>query len=141
MVFPSKIDSWVIGLVLISAVLSVLAAGSMLRQSVNAPGLLAPLLTCVLGAGLPLWLLGSTRYIIDEECCFIRSGPFKWQFPLASVEAITSTRNPISSPALSLDRLEVRYGGGRTILVSPKDPGAFMAALLGGTDKPLSEQD
>lgn len=130
MVFPSKIDSWVLGVMLICIVLSALAAASVLRDSVSGVNLVLAFVSLALGVALPCWLLGTTRYIIDNDLCLIRSGPFSWQFPLDSVEAITSTRNPVSSPALSLDRLEVRYGGGRTVLVSPKDPGAFMAALL-----------
>ncbi|MFQ5610075.1 MAG: PH domain-containing protein [Woeseiaceae bacterium] len=40
------------------------------------------------------------------------------------------TRNPLSSPALSLDRLKITYGPkNRKVLVSPADKESFVQAL------------
>jgi hypothetical protein len=42
---------------------------------------------------------------------------------------VVPTRNPLSSPALSLDRLRIEYGQGRAIMISPADKGPFLRAL------------
>ena len=45
---------------------------------------------------------------------------------------MTPTRNPLSSPALSLDRLRVTHrasSGERGLLISPADTAGFLAAL------------
>ncbi len=59
----------------------------------------------------------------------IRSGPFRWQVPISEIEDIVQTRNPLSSPALSLDRLQVSYSNGRTIMISPADREGFIEAV------------
>jgi hypothetical protein len=51
---------------------------------------------------------------------------------------VESTRNPASSPALSLDRLLIRYGGGSEIMVSPADKAGFMAAIKKRTKRPVT---
>ena len=58
----------------------------------------------------------------------IRSGPFRFRVPLGEVISVEPSRNPLSSPACSLDRLLIRYGR-RQIMVSPKDRLAFLDAL------------
>ena len=42
---------------------------------------------------------------------------------------IRPTRNPLSSPALSLDRLRIDYGSGRSIMVSPEDKDKFIGDI------------
>lgn len=58
-----------------------------------------------------------------------KAGPFSWIVPLREITSIEPTRNPASSPARSLDRLLVRYGGGEELMVSPGDKAGFMAAI------------
>ena len=52
----------------------------------------------------------------------------RYKVPLAEVTAVRSTRNPLSSPALSLDRLEITYGR-RRIMISPEDKARFLKEL------------
>ena len=76
-----------------------------------------------------LWLYVSTRYTITAQSLLIKSGPFSWIVPLREITAIEPTRNAASSPALSLDRLLIRYGGGNELMVSPADKIGFMTAI------------
>ena len=76
-----------------------------------------------------MWLFASTDYRVSDGECLVRSGPFRWRIPLDDIEAVRATRNPLSSPALSLDRLEIRYAGGRKIMISPLDRAGFLAAI------------
>jgi hypothetical protein len=77
-------------------------------------------------------LLGSmlvgTHYTVDGDTLRVACGPFRWKVPIDSIESVEATRNPLSSPALSLDRLRIRYGK-RRIIISPADKSGFLKAI------------
>ncbi len=51
--------------------------------------------------------------------------------PMAPIETISPSRSPVASPACSLDRLHIRYGGSESgLLVSPIDKRVFLEALV-----------
>jgi hypothetical protein len=77
----------------------------------------------------PGWVFVSTKYNLTDEELLVRSGPFRWHIPLVSITSIDRTRNPLSGPALSLDRLAVSYGDGRCILISPRELDEFLAEI------------
>lgn len=128
MVFRSRIDTW-LGLLLLGS--GAVTAGISVRLLLSPVGGLRwlglPLL--LLGTGLPLWILATTRYAIGRERLLVLSGPFRWVVPFADIRAIRRTRSPWSAPALSLDRLRIEYGAGRVCLVSPQDRAGFLQAL------------
>jgi hypothetical protein len=52
--------------------------------------------------------------------------------PLKEIEKITLTHNPLSSPALTLDRLWITYRHGgkkRAVMISPLDKDGFLKAV------------
>ena len=49
--------------------------------------------------------------------------------PLAAIDVVEPTRNPLSSPACSLERLWIRYGE-KQIMISPLDKAGFLRALV-----------
>ena len=53
----------------------------------------------------------------------------KWKIPVADIVGVTPSRNPLSSPALSMDRLNISYGKRKFILVSPEDKAGFIRAV------------
>ena len=126
--FPSKIDSWlmiVIAAVVLGQVVVVAFA------IVETPGAS----TAIWGVGSVLLvavLIGSilryTYYEIGAESLRIVTGPFRWKIALDSITALEPSRSALSSPALSLDRLCIRYGK-RRVLVSPADKRGFAKAL------------
>lgn len=75
-------------------------------------------------------LLITTRYTLTADALLVRSSIFRWRVPLATIERVYPTRNPLSSPALSLNRLAIRYGRFGYLLISPEDRAAFVGALL-----------
>lgn len=79
--------------------------------------------------GISLWILFRTCYTIETGTLRIVSGPFKWIIPLDEVKEVRASRSVLSSPALSLNRLEIRYGKNKSILVSPKDLQGFKNAI------------
>lgn len=131
--FRSKCDAWLLGLLWFAISVQLAAAVVLFVAGEMWIGLL-PLAS----AGFVTWLLRSTYYEIDDTRLLIRSGPFWWNVPLDAIEEITPTHNPVSSPALSLDRLCVRYRRGkhlRMIVISPDDKQGFLqsaAAIVPG---------
>ena len=54
-----------------------------------------------------------------QRVVVIRSAFLRWRIPIGDIESITPTRNPLSSPALSLDRLEIRHRADSRIIRAP----------------------
>ena len=128
MTFRSAVDTWFYAVIVVTAVVVAAAALPALRAG-NGAVVMAVGIAAVIAVGLPVWLLYSTHYTVTYEQLVIRSGPFLWRIPRSEIHEVRPTRSLLSSPALSLDRLEIRYGKGLTILVSPKDKAAFRDAL------------
>lgn len=128
--FRSRIDAWFIAILAGSAVLVVYAVTLAWRTG-ELP--LAPAFAVVLLSGaLPAWIVLTTRYDLADDWLLVRSGPFRWRIPIADITAVTPTRSPLSSPALSLDRLRIEYGAGRAVMISPADKDGFLRALEAG---------
>ena len=124
-VYRSKIDVWLIVVLAVAIVVSLLAALTVL--SVRSPAAWSvAAFTAIIGAGLPLWLLLSTHYTLGHGQLVVRSGPFKWRIPVAEITSITPTSNLLSSPALSLDRLRIDYGVGKSVMISPRNKEKFV---------------
>lgn len=130
LVFPSKIDRWIVVLMIVPFAISTVVVGSALRANPPLPAVLIMVGIEVLVLVLILGMLRSTRYEVTDREVIVRSTPFRWRIEIESIESIRPSRSPASSPAMSLDRLEIRYGGGRTLLVSPEDREGFLAAVV-----------
>lgn len=89
-------------------------------------GLLGAALVPIATVGVPVWLGVSTRYILSDRELLIRAGPLRWRVPLQEINVIEPTRNPLSSPALSFDRLRIDYARGRSVMISPRNKDAFL---------------
>jgi hypothetical protein len=73
---------------------------------------------------LVLWIWLRTGYTLTGTLLLVRCGPFRWRIALAAVESVKRTHNPLSSPALSLDRLAIVYGR-RSLMISPDNADEF----------------
>jgi membrane protein YdbS with pleckstrin-like domain len=131
MVFPSKVDGWLVALMAVPIGISVAATTAALLAHPPLPAGLIVVGVEVLVLGLGLWTFRSTLYQVTDREVIVRSGPFRWTIPISDVESVRPSRSPLSSPALSLDRLEIRYAGGRMLMISPKDREGFLIALVG----------
>lgn len=126
--FKSKIDIWIVVLLVISIavpLVMLILYGSNSKEL----GSGAVLMIFALVIALPLWLFTSTKYVVNDDSLRIQSGPFRWNIPVKDITSVSETRNPISSPALSLDRLKLQYGEGKSILVSPREKFEFLEAI------------
>ena len=127
-IFKSKVDFWLLVVIVITVLVSLGAAYLTMRQESWMSYIVALFIT-TFGAGLPVWLLVSTKYIVSEDSLRIKSGPFSWSIPISSISSVAETRNLLSSPALSLDRLVISYGAGETVMVSPANKENFRVAI------------
>ena len=78
------------------------------------------------------WLENTLHYEITVAKLNVRSGPMRWSIALESIEGVYATRSVLSAPALSFDRLLIRYKnlhGPRSLMISPDDKRAFLNAL------------
>ena len=127
-VYTSKVDTW-LAVVLVGSALACVVAFVLVLRTGRIGVIATTAVAVVLGAGLPLWLMLGTTYTLTDSALVIRSGPFAWHVPVDQITGVSPTRNPLSSPALSLDRLKIDYGRGRSIMISPKDSDAFLRDL------------
>ena len=126
--FKSKIDRRLLYLLIAIMVFEVVVmsvAASQADGPLEASILIVAALVIV---GLLGSMLIGTHYTVDGNTLRIACGPFRWQVPIDAIESVEPTRNPLSSPALSLDRLRIQYGR-RRIQVSPADKAGFLSAI------------
>ena len=74
-------------------------------------------------------LMFATRYVVSDNALTIHTGFGKKTIPFEAIKSVTPSRSLLASPAMSLDRLEIRYGQNQSILISPKDKAGFLAAI------------
>ena len=128
MTFKSAVDLWLLVIVALVVIISLGVSARLVLQRSPA-GYLISIWLIAVGIGLPLWLLYTTQYVVKDEVLKIQSGPFKWTIPIASINQVVETSNPLSSPALSLRRLKIVYDNNKSVMVSPKNRDEFLVAI------------
>lgn len=117
-IFKSKVDWWLILLFL--GIFGFPIVQGILTEDY----LLVIIFSLVL---IVLYFLSKTiRYIIKDEKLII----WRTKIDIETIKKIYSTNNPLSSPALSLDRIAVVYNNFDEVLISPKEREAFVQELL-----------
>ena len=128
--FESKRDAWIVILIWVGALLSMF--GAIVQFTSAAPFLLRTAMLMFLGsaAAFILWMLHSIDYTLTEENLLIRCGPFRYRVPLPEIDSVRPSRNPLSGPACSLDRLLIKWNDERKrILISPSRKTDFLREL------------
>ncbi len=117
--YVSKIDWWFILLVLV--VLGYPLIDGLIHQDWG-------LCVAMVFFFMFFYFLGrSLHYTIKEDQLKIW---FLKPIPISSINRIYKTKNPLSAPALSLDRIAIVYNKYDEILISPKDREDFIKTLL-----------
>ena len=127
--FVSKVDGWLIPVFIIAIAGMLTAFVTVLIEETSLWLQIVVSVASVLFCALLSAILRSTYYVVADGVLRIVSGPFRWKVAISDIVEITPTRNPLSSPALSLDRLKVTYGKRRYVLVSPADKEGFIKAI------------
>ncbi len=132
--YMTKVDWW-IGLILIcsAAVLVGSALPFFLGPPARSPWGLLVGAFCLAVAAWSCRIPFNTNYEIGPSALVIRSAGFCWRVPLDAITGVAPTRNPLSAPACSLDRLRVNYrnhrGRLRFVLISPREKDDFLRDL------------
>ena len=80
--------------------------------------------------GLILHMFFNTTYKIQNEKLYIKCGVIKYRpVNIREMKKVSKSSNIISSPAASLDRIEIRYGKFNELIISPKHKTKFVEDL------------
>lgn len=116
--FRSKVDWWLIILILVVFGYPILD-GIVSKLYLLSLTMLAILL-------LMFWMFSKIKYVIDDSILKV------WwiKIDIHSIKRIYKTNNPLSSPALSLDRIAIVYNKYDEVLISPKLKDELIQELL-----------
>lgn len=105
-------------------------AGVLFLTQYKQPNLLGVLL--ILPAILLfVYILVKTKYTIEDKNLIIESGFIhNSKIAISTIKKISETNSILSSPATSLDRLEIIHGNESRVLISPKEKKEFIDALV-----------
>jgi membrane protein YdbS with pleckstrin-like domain len=135
MIYPSKKDLWIVLIVVATGLILFWLAGShIITRGIGHLGTWITIVaTVVFGAIIGLFAY-PVYYKITASSLLIQSGLLmRYEIPLSSIKRVQPTRNPLSAPAWSLDRLRIDYKDkdrSRFALISPKDKEAFLRELV-----------
>jgi len=123
MVFRSKIDLWLIILLLavvLSITLHLFWKFDWINLIIDIPVIL-----------LFYDMLRNTKYVIDGNKLIIKGGFLLCStYEISSIRSIVPTRTLLSAPAMSLDRMKIDLKGGDSVVISPLKKHEFIAELL-----------
>jgi hypothetical protein len=124
MLFKSKIDTW---LILVMALATGAPVALSLMSEPKWPGVIITLPIMLFFA----YSVFTIRYTITADGLLIQSGVYNFKpIPVSDIRRIEETRSILSSPAASLDRLEIVYNRFDSVIISPKDKAGLIDALL-----------
>lgn len=124
--FASKVDAWLMALCL--APLLIPMATALVGMPMGRTGGGLPVRPLIV-AGL-LILIVTTRYVVTDSTLTVWFGPIRRRRPLSDLRRLRASRSVESSPAWSLDRIEISTTRGFWLNVSPADNGGFVRAVL-----------
>lgn len=123
MIYRSKIDLWLLLLVFIP--LSIPLWIGIRENSLDFLLIESPIIAFI------VYLFLQTKYRITGTVLNVKAGfLINEDIDIKTIKSIKKTYNPISSPALSINRLGIIYGDSSYILISPKKRKEFIAHLL-----------
>jgi hypothetical protein len=130
-VYESKRDGWLVVMLWVAVIVMLAAAGNIWVARVPFAFRLLIAVLLILMTVFVLWVLYGTRYTLSDTTLLVQSGPFRWVIDLAAISEVFPTRNPLSNPACSLDRLHIRYRPNPSgLMISPRDKAKFLMDLL-----------
>jgi len=126
-IYPTKRDAWIVALIWAGAIVAVGAGVMNFRVDVPLWQRVATLAGSLAAAGFMLWVLYGTAYQLGRRRLRIVCGPFRFHVPYTAITRVEPTRNPLSSPACSIDRLRICWGeGSRSVMISPAEKQQFL---------------
>ncbi|MCR5077355.1 MAG: PH domain-containing protein [Prevotella sp.] len=121
--FYSKVDTWLIAL--LATVMAGIGGIMGIEAGWESLLIIIPLCLVLLASIFPC------HYTVVGKELYIKDGAFHHLIiPVSKIIHLSLTTDPLSAPALSLKRIEIRMNDGRRVLVSPKDREAFIRLLV-----------
>lgn len=127
LVFRSKVDMWLLILLFLPAAACFTGAAQYYTAVSTRYWWLGILLA--VGIVMPLWLFFSLKYFMSDTELRVRCGPFRWTIGIGEISKIAATKAAWSNPAMSLDRIRISYGQGRSVVISPEPRHEFLRQL------------
>ncbi|MBW7932612.1 MAG: PH domain-containing protein [Gemmatimonadaceae bacterium] len=113
----------------IAAILGVSLAPPVLIAAFD-PRARTVLLLTTAGVVLLMYVLyRTTHYTFGDSALHVRCGPITVDAPYDAIRRAAPSSSLMSGYAMSLDRIEIEYGDGATMLISPADREGFLAEL------------
>lgn len=123
MVFKSKVDIWM-------GAIFICVPALMIYGAITEPDIVIIVVTIALIALLATLFFG-TKYVIQGDELIVHGGITKTKIHIAQIHSLRPSKNPLSAPAMSIDRIEITYDPDMQVtLVSPKDKELFVKGLL-----------
>lgn len=120
--FKSKIDLW------LALLLIIIFGFALIQFAYDKNWIGFSFMFCI--SAFIIHMFATTFYTIERDKLRIKCGfLIDFSIDIKNIKSISQTFNVISSPALSLDRLEIMYGKYDSILISPKDKIRFTEAI------------
>ena len=131
--YASKRDWWIVALLWLCLGFMIIGFGAAFTEPVATwMRWLTAVFFGVFGV-LTVWLLVlpyRTVYILEPETLTIRVGPFRHVIAISEIVEVVPTRNPLSAPAWSLDRVRIGLSSsGFGALISPERQTRFFDEL------------
>ena len=121
--FRSRIDPKLAVAGIAAPCVAAVAVGTTAHRGSGVP--LAVAIVSAVVAAMVVWIVLATYYEITDELLVAHSGPFAWRIPLKSICRVRASRSVRSGPALSMERLEITWGAGQVLRISPRDSAGF----------------
>jgi hypothetical protein len=129
--YPSKKDWWLWGSVALCALVCLIVPFYLFTEPIHPLLKVGVILLCLAAFGFLVCILFRVHYVLTPTDLLIRYPAMNRRIPLKEIYEVFPTNSAISSPALSLDRLHIRYRSHRFgVLVSPLDKQVFIMDLL-----------
>lgn len=126
--FRAKRDVWLTLAMWGASALVLWGALVLLRRAPGSPPHVAVALVLGGAAGIMLWTLHGTKYVVGPGALRVHSGPLRYTIPIGSIRAIHASRSALSGRATALDRFELELDSG-SVSLSPADARGFLDAL------------
>jgi len=125
--FNTKIDWW-IGLILsIVPITSICMIIRFFQFGGGTNAIVGLIMLIVSVIIVPLYFI---TYILDEKDLIVKICFFYvLKIAYSSITSVKETKNPLSSLAMSIDRIEIKFGNGDCVLISPKNKKEFLKVL------------
>lgn len=131
-IYRSKIDHW-LWILILAVIFGCEIVPLLLVPEFDLKLFLTMLVSIIIPLALIVNIYTATYYVVDEDTLTLRvkSGVFvDSKYDISKITSIKETHTWLSSPALSLDRLEITISERRKVVISPKYKTQFIEHLL-----------